>query len=89
MLFGKFTLIPNSDITTFNNEGVLVMSEFKLARPSKPDKPLGRTQQFLIELKTTIVLLRDVLVEVKELAVVVAMIAFFVWGVIELFNKLH
>lgn len=53
------------------------------------NKPLGRVQLYLIELKTVLVLLREVLVEVKELAVVVALIVFFVWGVIQLFNQLH
>lgn len=52
-------------------------------------KPLQRTQQFLVELETTLVLLRKVLIELKELAFVLALIVLFVWGVWELFNKLH
>lgn len=54
-----------------------------------PNKPLGRLQLYLIELKTVTILLREWLVEVKELAVVLALIAFFVWGVIQLFSQLH
>jgi hypothetical protein len=53
------------------------------------NKPLGKIQLYLIELKTTIVLLREVLVEVKELAVIIALIAFFIWGALQLFEKLH
>ena len=55
------------------------------AKPHKSTKPkaLSRTQAFLVELKTTIQLLRDVLLEVKELLVVVTLIVFFLLGVWE------
>jgi len=56
---------------------------------NSPDKPLGRVQLYLIELKTVLVLLREVLIEVKELTVVGALILFFVWGAWQLFQKLH
>ncbi|HYO98943.1 MAG TPA: hypothetical protein VER76_01880 [Pyrinomonadaceae bacterium] len=62
--------------------------EVKLSSEDK-DKPLSRVQTYLAEAKTCVILLRELLIEVKELAVVIALTAFFVWGVIELFNKLH
>jgi len=65
------------------------MSESKLIHPTTPDKPLRRLEAYLVELKTCVILFRELLVEIKELAVVLTLIAFFVWGVIELFNKLH
>ncbi len=40
-------------------------------------KPLSRLQSFLIELKTAIALFREVLLEVKDLLVVVTLIVFF------------
>jgi len=46
-----------------------------------PKKPLGRLQSFLVELKVVIKLFREVLLEVKELLVVVTIILFFVLGV--------
>ena len=52
-------------------------------------KPLGRLQEYLIESKVCVGLVRELLVEVKELVVVIALILFFVWGVIELFKRLH
>jgi hypothetical protein len=53
------------------------------------NKPLRRTQEYLKELKVSVTLLRELLVEVKELIVVLALIAFFIWGVVELFQHLH
>jgi hypothetical protein len=44
-------------------------------------KPLSRLQTYLSELKTTIALLREVLLELKDLLVVIALIVFFVLGV--------
>jgi hypothetical protein len=52
-------------------------------------KPLRRVQQYLVELRVSITLLRELLVEVKELIVILALIAFFIWGVIQLFQHLH
>lgn len=52
-------------------------------------KPLARLQAYLIESKVCVGLVRELLVEVKELVVVIALILFFVWGVIELFKRLH
>jgi hypothetical protein len=42
------------------------------------NKPLRRTQQYLVELRVCTTLLKDWLIEVKELTVVLALIAFFV-----------
>lgn len=53
------------------------------------EKPLKRFQEYLIASKTSIVLIRELLVELKELIVILALIAFFIWGVIELFYKLQ
>jgi hypothetical protein len=61
----------------------------KSSHKSIQDKPLSRLQEYLVELRVCTTLLRELLVEIKELAVVIALIAFFVWGVIELFHKLH
>lgn len=52
-------------------------------------KPLSRLQEYLVQLKISITLLRELLIEIKELVVVVALIAFFVWGVIQLLKHLH
>ncbi len=46
-----------------------------------PQKPLGRLQAYLVELKKVIKLSREVLLELKELLVVVTIIVFFVLGV--------
>jgi len=54
-----------------------------------PKKPLGRVQAYLVELKTCTVLLTDWLKEFKELIIVVSLICFFAWGVIDLIMKLH
>lgn len=55
----------------------------------KKRKPLSRLQEYLVQLKVSITLIRELLIEIKELIVVVALIAFFVWGVIQLFKHLH
>jgi len=44
-------------------------------------KPLSRLQAYLSEIKTTLRLFKDVLLELKEVLVVVALILFFVLGV--------
>ena len=46
-----------------------------------PKQPLGRLQAFLVQLKEVIKLFREVLLEVKELLVVVTIILFFILGV--------
>jgi hypothetical protein len=56
---------------------------------SHANKPLGRVQLYLIELKTVLVLLREVLVEVKELIVVAAIIYIFILGVVDLIHRMH
>lgn len=61
----------------------------KPASKSVSTKPLSRLQEYLVETKHCVALFRELLVEVKELIVVLALIAFFVWGVIELFKHLH
>jgi uncharacterized membrane protein YhhN len=61
----------------------------KSSHQSLQNKPLRRTQQYLVELRVCTTLLKDWLLEVKELTVVLALIAFFVWGVIQLFKSLH
>lgn len=64
----------------------------KLACQQPPDfekRPLYRFQEYLRQLKVSIILLRECLVEVKELIVLVGLIFFFVWGMIELFLRLY
>jgi hypothetical protein len=51
-------------------------------------KPLSRLQAYLVELKTCIGLLREVLLEFKELLVVVVLILFFTLGVYEALVRL-
>jgi len=46
-------------------------------------KPLSKLQNFLVEAKKCIRLLRGVLIEIKELMVVITMIVFFALGVCE------
>ena len=45
--------------------------------------PFLRLQAYLVELKTSISLFKDVLIETKELLVVLTMILFFVLGVVK------
>jgi hypothetical protein len=47
------------------------------------ERPLLRTQTFLIELKTTISLLCSVLLEFKDLLLIVASIVFFILGILK------
>lgn len=62
--------------------------ELKLIDPTS-QKPLHRTQAYLISCKECTVLLTEWLKEFKELIVVVSLICFFVWGVIDVMMKLH
>jgi hypothetical protein len=48
-----------------------------------PKKPLSQLQANLVEIKTSISLFREVLLELKELLVIVALILFFALGVYE------
>jgi hypothetical protein len=50
-------------------------------RRHKYNRPLTRSQTYLVQLKTTIGLFKDVLIETKELLVVLTMILFFILGV--------
>lgn len=50
---------------------------------SRKPKPLSGAQTFLVELKKATQLLREVLLEVKELLIVLTLIAFFLVGVWE------
>jgi hypothetical protein len=50
------------------------------------DKPLGRVQLYLIELKTTIILLREVCEELKGLLVIAILLALLVWEALKLFH---
>jgi hypothetical protein len=52
-------------------------------------KPLCRLQQYLVELKVSVILCRELLVEVKELVVLLGLITFFAWGMVELFLRLY
>lgn len=51
------------------------------------EPPLSRLQAYLKELKTCISLLREVLVEFKDLLVIVTVIVFFAIGVYEALNR--
>ena len=46
-------------------------------------------QEFLKQAKVCVVLARDLLVEVKDLVVVLGLIAFFLWSFAQLFYRLH
>jgi hypothetical protein len=52
-------------------------------------KPLGRVQRYLVELRVCTGLVRDLLLEIKELVVIVSYILIFILGVIHLLNGLH
>jgi hypothetical protein len=52
-------------------------------------KPLSKTQEYLRELRVCVVLLQDVLVKIKDLAEVIGLILFFVWGVFQLIHHMH
>jgi hypothetical protein len=53
------------------------------------DKPLHRTQQYIVELTNVISLLTKLLLEVKELIFVVGLIAVFSVGLYYLITHLH
>ena len=68
LAFFLITLEPTSDKTTFDNEGVLAMSEVKtrLIRSQEPQrKPITRLQRQLINLKQDVVLFKEMLSEFK------------------------
>jgi hypothetical protein len=46
-----------------------------------PKKPPSRLQAYLVDMKTSISLFREVLLEVKDLLVVLTLILFFILGV--------
>jgi hypothetical protein len=52
-------------------------------------KPLGRVQRYLVELRVCTGLVRDLLLEIKELVVIVSYILIFILGVIHLLNGLN
>ena len=56
-----------------------------LSTPEK--KPLSRVQAYLIELKTCVILLREVLEEFKGLLVTVVLLAIFILEAIHLIFK--
>jgi hypothetical protein len=60
-----------------------------LTREKDEPKPLGLVQRYLVELKVCTALFRDLLLEVKELVVVIAYILIFILGVIHLLSGLH
>lgn len=60
-------------------------------RPNQANKPAKSTrlQETLIQSKTTMVLFREFLLEVKEVFIVITMILFFLLGVITAIVKLY
>ena len=52
-------------------------------------RPLSKTQEYLRELRLCVVLFRGVLVEIKDLAEVIGLILFFVWGVFQLIHHMY
>lgn len=55
---------------------------------SSSDKPLVRTNSFLCELKEVAIHVRELLVEVKEIVVILGMIAIFAAGILAMLSKL-
>jgi len=53
-----------------------------------PNRPLARLQAFLRELKTVLVLSREVFIEFKNLLVIIVLIVFFLIGVYEALSRL-
>ena len=51
-------------------------------------KPLAQFQEYLVAGKVAAVLLKELLVEIKELLVLITLIAFFVLGVVHAFSSL-
>ena len=58
------------------------------ATENSSDLPLARLQAYLEAIKKCVSVLRDVLVEVKDLLVIVTVIVFFAIGVWEALNRL-
>lgn len=52
-------------------------------------KPLGQVQRYLLELRVCTGLVRDLLLEIKELVITLSYILIFILGVIHLLNGLH
>jgi hypothetical protein len=61
----------------------------KTSPKSVSTKPLSHLQQYLVELKTSIALFRELLLEFKGVLFDLALIAFFVWEMIKLFKNLQ
>ena len=51
-------------------------------------KPLSKLQTYLVEIKKSIRLFRDVCVEVKDLLAILTVIVFFIFGVYEALSRL-
>jgi hypothetical protein len=51
--------------------------------PEPPNRPLGRVQQYLIELRVCTGLCRELLIEIKDLLSITTLILFFLLGVWE------
>jgi hypothetical protein len=56
-------------------------------QPAVEKKPLSRVQAYLIELKTCVILLREVLEEFKGLLVILVLLAVFILEAIHLIFK--
>jgi hypothetical protein len=52
------------------------------------NKPLQRTQQYLVQAKVCLKLIRELLELVKDIVVILSLIAFFVYGVVQLLQHL-
>lgn len=65
------------------------LDKVPLNSPDSEKRPLSNAQEFLKQIKVCAVLLRDILLEVKDLVVVIGLIAFFIWGFAQLFQRLH
>jgi hypothetical protein len=54
----------------------------------EPPKPLSRLQAYLVETKKCVGLLREILVEIKDLLAILTVILFFIFGVYEALSRL-
>ena len=50
--------------------------------------PLQRTQQYLVQAKVCLKLVRELLEEVKDIVIILSLIAFFIYGVVQLLQHL-
>jgi hypothetical protein len=69
-----------------NLQRVLAQSKLDF---EKPQRPLCRFQEYIVALTESAALLRKLLVEVKELVLILGLIIFSAWAIVALLLRIH